>query len=177
MLGALVGAIGALVARGEARATLLDLRQWSARELRKLEHRPQSAAPSSPAVVASASAPVGTTTLQGDCLQVSRPAPDDPCAALLAPFAAARTEVALATSKVPHVRVEDLPRVQPPAVAHRHHVRHAPAVTTEAPPDADADAEDPATPSPRPTWPIPDDDTRRPRGTSMEQTAENDARW
>ena len=57
VLGALLGAVGALAARGEARATLLDLREWSARELRRLEHRSQSAMVAAPVVVASLTRP------------------------------------------------------------------------------------------------------------------------
>lgn len=166
-LGAIVGAVAALVARGEAKATLLDLRHWSARELRRLEHKPPTSMIAQPVVVAAVVAPASQPVAGSDCPHAGAPAPGDPCAELLAPFARPQP---LAVNDLPLVRVEDLPRVHPPPVARRHHARHGVAPVAPAA-DADADLdEEQATPGP-------DDAVRPGRARSMEQTAENDARW
>ena len=166
VLGAVLGAVGALAARGEARATFLDLRQWSARELRKLEHHPQSAVVAAPVVVAAAP-PTSAVPDTGEPCTMN-PAPGDPCAELLAPFLHPAPQVA--ANDIPWVRVEDLPRVHPPTVARRHHGRHAPMVAPVDPP-ADADEAATPTPAPRPDYPI------AAPATPPEQTAENDTRW
>jgi hypothetical protein len=168
VLGAVLGATGALAARGEARATLLDLRQWSAQELRRLEHKPQSALVAESVVVASIIRPIEVQPSECDCK--STPAPGSPCAALLAPFAHAQP---VAANDVPSVRIEDLPRVHPPTVARRHHGHRAPAAPPPDPPaDADEEASPAAPPALKPENPAAPD-PRAPLG----QTAANDTRW
>jgi hypothetical protein len=138
-LGLAVGAIVAIVARGEGPATLHDLREWSARTLRSLEHRSDrrqhSALGAEAEVVASVPALIRSSP-PGDAPCPVDPAPDDPCAELLAPFMKAST-----TPDVPTVALESLPRVKPPVVvARRHHSSHAaPAAVASADANADDD--------------------------------------
>jgi hypothetical protein len=166
VLGAVLGAIGALAARGEAKATLLDLRQWSASELRRLEHKSQSAMEAAPVFVASVRRPPAPPA-EGDCSCVTNPVPGDPCAALLAPFLhpAHPQPVVGAAKLIPSVRVEDLPRVRPPTVARRAHWRRAPPRPAAPPAVADDDDDD-------------DDDADAvaapSRGRALQQTAQND---
>jgi hypothetical protein len=138
-LGLVVGGIVAIVARGEGPATLHDLREWSARTLRSLEHRTDrrqhtdlgaqvESVASVPALMRSSRSPDAPCAVD--------PAPDDPCAELLAPFMKAST-----TPDVPTVAFESLPRVKPPVVvARRHHSSHAaPAAVASADANADDD--------------------------------------
>jgi hypothetical protein len=177
-LGAVLGAVATLVARGEARATLVDLRQWSARELRRLEHKPQSAVPSAPVVMVAFARPVSSAGEASDCCGTSTPAPGTACAELLAPFLHPAPQP-VAASEVPWVRAEDLPRASAPTVARRHHRRPpvAPAPSADAPAEADEEATTPRVPGgeppPAPTLEPPS----RPARRTLEQTAENDARW
>ncbi len=137
-LGLVVGAVVAIVVRGEGPATLHDLREWSARTLRSLEHRTDrrqhtdlgaevETVASVPALMRSSRA--------ADAPCPVDPGPDDPCAELLAPF-----RNASATVDVPTVAFESLPRVKPPVTARRHHVPR-PTPSAAAPADGDADEE------------------------------------
>lgn len=171
LLGLVAGAVVTVVARGEGPATLHDLREWSARTLRSLEHRherrPQSDAAALPPALAQTPA-IARPSSEAPCPM--NPGPDDPCAELLAPF-----QTATAALDVPTFPVESLPRVKHPAVARRHHARPAPAAIA---PPSDDDAEDDAqstTPAPAPKR----DELVAPERIPIvapEQTAENDLR-
>jgi hypothetical protein len=171
-LGLVTGAVVAVFARGEGPATLHDLREWSARTLRSLEHRPERR----PQTESGAAAPVlaqaslvtrPAPTSEAPCSE--DPGPGDPCAELLAPFLTKTT----ASLDVPTYPVESLPRAKPPVVARRHRGRPAP-----APAPADDDSEDTAratTPAPNP----PHDELVAPERIPIvapEQTAENELR-
>jgi len=140
-LGLVVGAITAVIVRGEGPATLHDLRDWSARTLRSLEHRSERRPHSDLGVSAEAvaSAPALTRSSHpSDAPCPVDPSPDDPCAELLAPFLKSSP-----TPDVPTVAFESLPRVKPPVVARRHHPVHAaPAPAAVASADADEDTAD-----------------------------------
>jgi hypothetical protein len=103
VLGIAFGAMGAAFARHDPVAVLHAARAWSASALRSLETSP--AREHGPVTV---SAPSASHPLV--LVASNKPCPvdateDDPCAELLAPFAAAAP---------PTVSVDDLPRVQPP---------------------------------------------------------------
>ncbi len=139
-LGLVVGAIVAIVARGEGPATLHDLREWSARTLRSLEHRTDRRQHSDVGAQAETVASVPAlmrSSRSADAPCPVDPGPDDPCAELLAPFRNENT-----AADVPTVAFESLPRVKPPATARRH---HAPRPTPAAATPADADADDETT--------------------------------
>jgi hypothetical protein len=176
VLGLLAGLVVAVVARGEAPATLHDLREWSARALRSLEHhpdrRPHSEASAMEPVVAQAPA-VARPSAAHEAPCPIDPGPGDPCAELLAPFMTKAT----AALDVPVFPVESLPRVKPPAIARRHHSRPAPAsLAPPAPADGDDEDENDAkstTPAASPK----SDDVVLPERVPIvapEQTAEND---
>jgi len=173
VLGLLAGLLVAVVARGELPATLHDLREWSARTLRALEHhtdrRPHSEASAMEPVVAQVPTIARPpATHEAPC--PIDPGPEDPCAALLAPFMTRAT----AAIDVPVFPVESLPRVKPPVIARHHHARPAPA--SLAPP---ASADDADAKSTTPPAPPKSDDVVLPERipiVSPEQTAENDAR-
>ncbi len=136
ILGVALGALGAVWATGETGHTLRTARAWGGSALRSLEHKPASTAPAPPHASSVAAPPA--------MLESSKPCPmepsaDDPCAALLAPFAS-RDGSEASSIVVPTVPVEDLPRVKPPLAAAGPHVRAAaatrstaPATTTETP--------------------------------------------
>ncbi len=143
VLGIAFGALGAVFAHGDAHGTLHAARTWSASALRSLEHRPAAPALATTTVVASASAASAVVTAAAShapAPSLGAPCPmnpgaDDPCAALLAPFAG---EPAAATRSVPLVSVNDLPRAQPtpaPTTARRH--RGAAPSRPAAPPSED----------------------------------------
>jgi hypothetical protein len=132
VLGIAFGALGAAFARHDPVAALHAARAWSASALRSLESSPAKAhgpvtvsAPSAshPPVLAASNKPCPVDATE-----------DDPCAELLAPFAAAAP---------PTVSVDDLPRVLPPpppapVVVHRPRVA-VNAVAAKAAPSADDD--------------------------------------
>jgi hypothetical protein len=135
-LGLVVGAVVAIVARGEGPATLHDLREWSARTLRSLEHRTdrrQHTDVGAPAETLASVPALMRSSRSADAPCSVDPGPDDPCAELLAPFLKGST-----TADVPTVAFDSLPRVKPPVTARRHHAPH-PAPAAAAPADADAD--------------------------------------
>jgi hypothetical protein len=110
VLGIAFGTVAAVAATGDARGTLEAARAWGANALRALEHKPPPAVTTSPSSMATGTAP-RDAKMPWEAPCPVEPAAGDPCAELLAPFAAdART-----TLGVPVVRVEDLPRVKPPA--------------------------------------------------------------
>ncbi len=171
-LGLVTGAVVAVFARGEGPATLHDLREWSARTLRSLEHhpelRPQTETGAAAPRLAQAS-PVTRPAPTSEAPCSVNPGPDDPCADLLAPFLTRET----ASLDVPTYPVESLPRAKPPVVARRHRGRPAP-----APAPADDDSGDTAratTPAPIP----PHDELVAPERVPIvgpEETAENGLR-
>jgi hypothetical protein len=174
-LGLVTGAIAAVVARGEGPATLQDLREWSARTLRSLEHRsdyrPQTQASAQAPLLALAPTLVRPSRGGGAPCPVN-PGPDDPCAELLAPFLAKASDA----PAIPTFSIESLPRVKPQVVARRHHAHPAPAAVAQArPADGDADDDDDAQATPPPPPPK-SDDALAPERVPIEQTAENDAR-
>ncbi len=127
LLGLAAGAVLAIAARGEGRATLHDLREWSAQALRSLErrpdHRPRSSAPSR-------LAPPGDPPCSADTTA------EGPCAELLAPFREARPTLGSPTTPaVRTVPVESLPVARAPVV-HRRHARPAPALLPPGAPTA-----------------------------------------
>jgi hypothetical protein len=155
ILGIAFGAVGAVVARGEAAQTLHDLRVWSARALRSLEHSsPPPPAKVQPSTAAPSAKPVA---LAIDAPCPMDPAAGDPCAELLAPF--------LDPTKAPvrTVSIDSLPRVKPPVIA-RHHRHVGPAAAPSPSPVASAPAEEPVDP------PSDDDDD----STGQVTTAQND---
>jgi hypothetical protein len=167
-LGLVVGAVSAVIVRGEGPATLHDLREWSARTLRSLEHRSERRPHTELGVPAEtvASAPALTRSSHPDDAPCPvDPGPEDPCAELLAPFLKPSP-----ASDVPTVAIESLPRVKPPVVARRHHPAHAaPAPAAVASADADDDADT--------TKKLQDMVARAPVPIiAPEQTAENDVR-
>ncbi len=171
----LAGLVVAVVARGEGPATLHDLREWSARTLRSLEHRserrPHSEVSAPAPAVALASAVARPSSLHEPPCPID-PAQGDPCAELLAPFMTKAT----AAVDVPVFPVDSLPRVKPPVIARRHHARPAAAAPVPSQPE-DAD-EDDARSTPAPASPKSDDVAlpKRVPIVSSEQTAENDLR-
>jgi hypothetical protein len=179
LLGLVAGAIVAVVARGEGPATLRDLREWSARTLRSLEHhserRPQSETSALAPVLAVEQAPApGRPARTSDAPCPVNPGPEDPCAELLAPFLTKTT----AALDVPTFPVETLPRVKPVVAARRHHARPAPvAVAPRVDDGADNDAD--AAQSTTPPAPPRRDDAIAPERIPIvapEQTAENELR-
>jgi hypothetical protein len=135
-LGLVVGAVVAIVVRGEGPATLHDLREWSARTLRSLEHRNDRRQHTDLGAQAETVASVPAlmrSSRSADAPCPADPGPDDPCAELLAPFRNAST-----AADVPTVAFESLPRVKPPVTARRHHAPH-PSPAAAAPADGDAD--------------------------------------
>jgi hypothetical protein len=122
ILGIALGALSAIVARGEAADTLHDLRVWSARALRSLESTAPPPAKTRPSTVTASAKPVAMAT---DAPCPVDPGPGDPCdAELLAPFLDPPKPL------VPTVSIDSLPRVRPPVIARRHrHVAPAPAAT------------------------------------------------
>lgn len=164
-LGLVVGAVVAIIARGEGPATLRDLREWSARTLRSLEHRADHRHHSdlgAPAEVVASVPALMRSSQSGEAPCPVDPSPDDPCAELLAPF------LKTPTPAIPTIAFEDLPRVKAPVVARRHHASHsAPAAVASA----DADDSDDTTKKPQ------DMVSRAPVPIiAPEQTAENDLR-
>jgi hypothetical protein len=176
VLGLLAGLVVAVVARGEGPATLHDLREWSARALRSLAHhpdrRPHSEASATEPVVAQVPTVARpSATHEAPC--PIDPGPEDPCAALLAPFMTKAT----AAIDVPVFPVESLPRVKPLVIARRHHTRPAPAAL--APPASADDDDEGDAKSTTPPAPPKSDDVALPERVPIvapEQTAENDAR-
>jgi hypothetical protein len=179
ILGVAFGALGAVWATGETGHTLRTARAWGGSALRSLEHK---AAPPAPSQAPPHAANVRTSPV---LTASSKPCPmdpsgDDPCAALLAPFAGAAGSEPGAVD-VPTVPVEDLPRVKPPlaaAPAHGHATATSqsasPAATTEpqrqdVPRGINPDVEDSqASPEkPAPVRPPPDVD---PAGTAVAPT-------
>lgn len=134
ILGVAFGAVGAVLARGEAVQTLHDIRVWSARALRSLERTaPPPPAKLKPTVAAPPAKPLSAAS-EPPCPM--NPAPGDPCAELLAPF------LDPPKAPVPVVSIDALPRAKPPVLARRHrHVTPAPAPVPAA--TAADDAEDP----------------------------------
>jgi hypothetical protein len=116
VLGIAFGALGAAFAGGGATGTMRTGRAWSADVLRSLEtpgRAPSGAATLAFAPPASRPLAMAAPTLAPCPVD---PGPDDPCAALLAPF----------SRDFPTVSVEDLPRVQPPPLRARvDSARHA----------------------------------------------------
>jgi hypothetical protein len=157
VLGIAFGAAAAVAVRGGPAETLGGARAWSATMLRSLESTPppSKAAPTSAADVASSGAPM-LAARNAPC--PVEPRPDDPCAALLAPFAS-RTLVSTASTastagtaatapNVPTIAVDDLPRVRPmPPVANAGHAarpgRRARPAAQASPPREDAPAAEP----------------------------------
>ncbi|HTQ43762.1 MAG TPA: hypothetical protein VMI75_13465 [Polyangiaceae bacterium] len=152
ILGIAFGALGAVLARGDAHRTLHDLRVWSARALRSLERTaPPPPARSQPSTATPAPKPIALVV---DAPCPNTPAPGDPCADLLAPF------LDPPKPPVPTVSVEALPRVRAPVIArHRHHAAPAPAPAATV-------ADDPQEPPAR--------DEQDDLPTSQVRTAEND---
>jgi hypothetical protein len=106
VLGIAFGATGAVFASGDTMHTLRAARAWGANTLRSLERAPASSASVAPSSIATEAAwPAAIAPKNAPCPM--EPGPGDPCAELLAPFAA----------NVPTVNIEDLPRVKPPPVA------------------------------------------------------------
>jgi hypothetical protein len=174
-LGLLAGLAVAVVARGEVPATLHDLREWSARALRSLEHHPDRPRPHSegsamdPVVAQAPAVARPSATHEAPC--PIDPGPGDPCAELLAPFQSKAT----ASLDVPIFPVESLPRVKPHVIARRHHTRAPAALAPPTPADADED-DAKATMPPAPPK---SDDVVLPERIPIvapEQTAENDLR-
>jgi hypothetical protein len=132
ILGVAFGALGAVWATGETGHTLRTARAWGGSALRSLEHRAAPPAPSqaAPPHATNASTPHALTASSKPCPM--EPSEDDPCAALLAPFAGVAGGEPGAVD-VPTVPVEDLPRVKSPlAVAPQH--AHATATSQSASP-------------------------------------------
>jgi hypothetical protein len=130
ILGVAFGAMGAVGATGEMGHTLRTARAWGGTALRSLEHKP-AAAPSQEAPQAT------TVSIPRVRMASSKPCPmdpseDDPCAALLAPFAGAA--VSEPGANVPTVPVEDLPQAKPPlaAVPARAHTRATATATSQS---------------------------------------------
>jgi len=143
VLGVALGAIGSVLVRGDGPATIRSLRFWGADILRSLEHRPR---PMPMGMHATATAPA--------------PAPTPAPALTLA-------------MNVPTVRVDDLPRVQPPrppVVAHHRQASPAPvghaAAAAAAADDRQDDAEDA-------TQDVAQHDVRGDDGTAADTTAAN----
>lgn len=154
VLGVAFGALGAAFARGDADGTLRSLRFWGADILRTLEHAPPpdtSIAPPAQALAAGTASHAPPAQKFEPC--PVNPSPDDPCAALLAPFTndpwttkGASPSVAM---NVPTVSVNDLPRAK--SVVALVARRRGPAVVTRtAPMDTENDdgAADPGGASP-----------------------------
>jgi hypothetical protein len=128
VLGIAFGAVAAVVATGDAPATLSAARAWGASALRSLEHKPSPAATTAPSSMATGAGSRGKVPWEAPC--PVEPAAGDPCAALLAPF----TGESRATREVPVVSVDDLPRVKPaPAIFARRHRTAAPSATPQPP--------------------------------------------
>jgi hypothetical protein len=149
VLGIAVGAVVAVFASGDARATFDAARAWGAHTLRSLERCParaphaSGAAPSAMATAAEARWPKSAWE---PC--PVEPSGEDPCAELLAPFAG---DPWMAGSSPPLVSVDDLPRAKAPApvvvaVARRHPRPAAPAApaASQAPSEAPS-GDDPET--------------------------------
>jgi hypothetical protein len=183
LLGLGFGVIVAMVARGESAATLHDLREWSARTLRSLEHHPRSTTTNAgPVDAPTAQASVVVRPKEAPC--PVDPGPADPCAQLLAPFRASGAgpvSPAVASLEVPTVPVESLPHVKPVVIARRHPrpARVAPAPqpvpAEDDSDDADADSADEKTPPP--ASPPKRDDVTPPEpapAPPQQQTAAND---
>jgi hypothetical protein len=145
VLGLAFGALGAVFVRGDAPGTLRSLRFWGADVLRALEHAP---APGSGIAPPARALAMGTASHAPPAQKFEpcpvNPAPDDPCAALLAPFANDRgmTQGASAplAMNVPTVSVDDLPRAKPTVVARRHRpAGPSTSSTTAAPQGSDDD--------------------------------------
>ncbi len=151
VLGIAFGALGAVFARGDGSQTLHDLRVWSARALRSLEHSASPPAKSQPSTAKPAQKPVALV-IDAPCPMT--PGPGDPCADLLAPF------LDPPKPPVPTVSVDSLPRVRPPVIARRHH--HVAPAAAPASSVADRSQEPPA------------DDEQDDLPTSQVTTAEND---
>lgn len=176
ILGVAFGAMGAVAATGETGHTLRTARAWGGSALRSLEHKP-AATPSPPHAERGVTSPALTASSKPCPMDLSD---DDPCAALLAPFAGAAGSESVAVD-VPTVPVEDLPRVKPPLAAapRRAHATAtsqsaSPAATTEpqrqdVPRGINPDIEDSqASPEkPAPVRPTPDVD---PAGTAAAPT-------
>jgi hypothetical protein len=157
VLGIAFGAVAAVFARADAVGTLSAARAWGASTLRALEHKgapTSSGAPYSMATVPVTHVPSLPADVKNAPCPVD-PGPDDPCAELLAPFAA----------NIPTVRVEDLPAVMPVAtvvvIARRHARGPAPAATHAPVPAAEESAEA----EPTPVGVNPDEDEPRAKPT------------
>lgn len=120
VLGMALGAAASVLARGDGPATIRSLRFWGADILRSLEHRPPR--------------PMGTHATAVAPAPVSAPARAHAPASVLAPA------LTLAMN-VPTVRVDDLPRAQPPRppVVARHRRTSSASVGHAAAPAAAAD--------------------------------------
>lgn len=120
VLGIAVGAVGGMLASGDPHATWRSVRFWGADILRSLERNPRPAAPVGSYSTSRASAPREPVAKRSAPCPVD-PGAGDPCAELLAPFAAdpwaakgASPPLAL---NVPTVSIDDLPRAKPVRVA------------------------------------------------------------
>lgn len=102
LLGLAFGAAIAIALVGDGRLTLRDLRDWSARTLRRLEHHTASVAAAATPVVASPK----PAEVPGAPAQATGTATATDCAELLAPFATK----GVAGLERPAVPVESLPR-------------------------------------------------------------------
>jgi hypothetical protein len=113
VLGIAFGAIGAVALTGDACSTIDGARAWGARTLRSLEKRAPCLGQDSPATIATTDprATIQAAWVHADAPCPMEPGSDDPCVALLAPFANSPS----VARPVPLVKVDDLPRVRPPS--------------------------------------------------------------
>ena len=161
VLGIAFGAVAAVFARGDALGTLHAARAWGASTLRSLAHKAAPAATGSPysmATVTATQAPAVPAVAKFEPCPVE-PGPGDPCAELLAPFAA----------NVLTVSVDDLPKVKPPppvvVIARRH--GRAPAPSSAQPPATEESADT----EPTPVGVNPDQDEPQARPTRIAPTS------
>jgi hypothetical protein len=154
VLGIAVGAVAAAAAGGGARSA----RAWAASALRSFEHHPSSVAPVAASSTTTVSLAHVVRSSAGAPCPID-PGPDDPCAELLAPFAATTSSVS--TVGVPTVSIDDLPKVPlaPPVVIARRRPHSAPATRASTSEDESAESDTPSSG----VGVNPDDDSSTPR--------------